>query len=105
MGALPDGPAAVEGKDGLILPDYLRREDIPIDVLIFAQMWQGEPIRFVRHGNGGWEWQYDHRWAAAHRRKLHSFLRFQDGSGAVWDWLSAHKDLVITSNNFLHIWG
>ena len=105
MGALPDGTVAAEGKDGLILPDYLERRDIPADVLTLARIWRGKPIRFVRDGNGGWEWRYDHRWAAAHPDDMQAFMSFQSESAAIWDWLSGHRDYQITSRNFLFIWG
>lgn len=105
MGALPDGTVAAEGEDGLILPDYLERRDIPADVLTLARLWRGKPIRFVRDGNGGWEWRYDHRWAAAHPDDMQAFMSFQSESDAIWDWLSEHRDYEITSRNFLSIWG
>ena len=105
VGALSYGAVAVEGGDGLLLPDYLEGKDIPADVLAFARLWQGKPIRFVREGNGGWEWQYDYKWAAAYPDAMQSFLHFQDKSEAVWDWLSGHRDNEITSRHFLFIWG
>lgn len=105
MGALPDGTVAAEGEDSLILPDYLERRDIPADVLTLARIWRGKPIRFVRDGNGGWEWRYDHRWAAAHPDDMQAFMSFQSESAAIWDWLSGHRDYEITSRNFLFIWG
>ena len=105
MGALPDGTVAAEGEDSLILPDYLERRDIPTDVLTLARIWRGKPIRFVRDGNGGWEWRYDHRWAAAHPDDMQAFMSFQSESAAIWDWLSGHRDYEITSRNFLCIWG
>ena len=105
MGALPDGTVAAEGEDSLILPDYLERRDIPADVLTLARIWRGKPIRFVRDGNGGWEWRYNHRWAAAHPDDMQAFMSFQSESAAIWDWLSGHRDYEITSRNFLFIWG
>lgn len=101
----PDGTVAAEGEDSLILPDYLERRDIPADVLTLARIWRGKPIRFVRDGNGGWEWRYDHRWAAAHPDDMQAFMSFQSESAAIWDWLSGHRDYEITSRNFLFIWG
>ena len=65
----------------------------------------GAAIRFVRDGNGGWEWRYDHRWAAAHPDDMQAFMSFQSESAAIWDWLSGHRDYEITSRNFLSIWG
>lgn len=105
VGALSDGNAVVGGEDGLSLPDYLPRSAIPADVLSFARLWRGKPIRFVRDGNGGWEWRYDHRWAAAHPDDMQTFMSFQNESDAIWDWLSGHRDYEITSRNFLFIWG
>lgn len=54
---------------------------------------------------GGWEWQYSHRWAAAHPDDMQAFLHLQESSESIWDWLSGHKDSEITSRNFLFIWG
>ena len=55
-----------------------REGDIPADVLTLARIWRGKPIRFVPStGNGGWEWRYDHRWAAAHPDDMQAFMSFQ----------------------------
>ena len=104
LGALSDGNAVVGGEDDFFLPDYLSRSQIPADVLSLARIWQGKPIRFVRM-KGGWEWQYSHRWAAAHPEEMQAFLHLQESSESIWDWLSGHKDSEITSRNFLFIWG
>ena len=51
MGALPDGTVAAEGKDSLILPDYLERRDIPADVLTLVRIWRGKMC--IRDSTGG----------------------------------------------------
>lgn len=94
---------AAKGKDGLILPDYLERRDIPADVLTLGPDLARQAYPFVRDGNGGWEWRYDHRWAAAHPDDMQAFMSFQSESAAIWDWLSGHRDYEITSRNFLFI--
>ena len=54
---------------------------------------------------GGFEWSYSHSWAKQNRDQFEAFWRFQDGSDALWDWLSAHVAAEIGAHNLLKIWG
>lgn len=86
------------------MPAYLAVSDIPSDVLRAWELWQGLPVRFIKEG-GGFKWLYSHTWAKDHRDQFEAFWRFQDGSDALWDWLSAHVSVEIGSHNLLKIWG
>ena len=87
------------------MPDYLRPEDVPEDVRRAWHLWQGVPVLFVKLEEGGFEWSYSHSWAKQNRDQFEAFWRFQDGSDALWDWLSAHVAAEIGAHNLLKIWG
>ena len=87
------------------MPDYLRPEDVPEDVRRAWHLWQGVPVLFVKLEEGGFEWSYSHSWAKHNRDQFEAFWRFQDGSDALWDWLSAHVAAEIGAHNLLKIWG
>ena len=100
--------ASVEPADErllAILPKYLRLEEVPEDVRRAWHLWQGVPVLFVKLEEGGFEWSYSHSWAKRHRNQFEAFWRFQDGSDALWDWLSAHVSAEIGAHNLLKIWG
>ena len=121
-GRSPESPASLRKKEGgsercttspgladtrflAAMPDYLRPEDVPEDVRRAWQLWQGVPVLFVKLEEGGFEWSYSHSWAKRHRDQFEAFWRFQDGSDALWDWLSAHVAAEIGAHNLLKIWG
>ena len=62
-------------------------------------------VLFVKLEEGGFEWSYSHSWAKQNRDQFEAFWRFQDGSDALWDWLSAHVAAEIGAHNLLKIWG
>lgn len=105
----PDGCAAraEEADAGLMaaLPEYLRPEDVPPDVLRVWDLWQGVPALFVKIEGGGFEWRYSHSWKKAHPKEFEAFWRFQDHSDALWDWMSAHIATEIGGHNLLNLWG
>lgn len=121
-GRSPESPASLREKEGgpercttspgladtrflAAMPDYLRPEDVPEDVRRAWHLWQGVPVLFVKLEEGGFEWSYSHSWAKRHRDQFEAFWRFQDGSDALWDWLSAHVAAEIGAHNLLKIWG
>ena len=86
------------------MPAYLAVNDVHEDVLRAWELWQGLPVRFIKE-DGGFRWLYSHTWAKRHRDQFEAFWRFQDGSDALWDWLSAHVAAEIGAHNLLKIWG
>jgi len=81
--------------------------EIPPDVLRFAEMWKGKPITYthMKDENGnctGWSWDYNRQWAKDHGEELQEFLRFENQSPDVWEWLSVNPAEKITSQNFLY---
>ena len=121
-GRSPESPASLRKKEGgpercttspgladtrflAAMPDYLRPEDVPEDVRRAWHLWQGVPVLFVKLEEGGFEWSYSHSWAKQNRDQFEAFWRFQDGSDALWDWLSAHVAAEIGAHNLLKIWG
>lgn len=86
------------------MPAYLAVNDVPPDVLHAWALWQGLPVRFIKE-DGGFRWLYSHSWVKRHRDQFEAFWRFQDGSDALWDWLSAHVAAEIGAHNLLKIWG
>ena len=87
------------------LPEYLRPEEVPQDVRRAWDLWQGVPVLFVKLEGGGFEWRYSHSWKKAHPEAFEAFWRFQDGSDALWDWMSAHSATEIGVHNLLNLWG
>ena len=88
----PEGPwANIPGDDVSALPP---------EVLAFHAAWQGLPVRFAKVG-GGFEWQFPHSWAALNRDTLHSLLQQADATPALWDFLFAHPEAVVTPRNML----
>ena len=80
------------------MPAYLAVNDVPPDVLHAWALWQGLPVRFIKEdGDSGS--RTAHSWAKRHRDQFEAFWRFQDGSDALWDWLSAHVAAEIGAHN------
>ena len=76
----------------------------PHTVIELAKFWRGKPVEFRKTGDGGCGWHFDPDWAAKYPQSLHDFLTM-GGSDDVWKWLDEHVADVVTSRNFLFIWG
>lgn len=92
------------------LPAGIPLDLLPLDVARAYLLWRGIPVTFgkFRDANGdnvGFSWDYDHAWRRKHPERFETFWRFQDKSSALWEWMSDHPALKITSQNLLHIWG
>ncbi len=92
------------------LPPGLPLDLVPTDVARAYLLWRGIPVCFskFRDANGdsvGFSWDYDHAWQRKHPERFETFWSFQDKSPVLWQWMSDHPALKITSKNLLHIWG
>ncbi len=92
------------------LPPGLSPDLVPADVARAYLLWRGIPASFTKFrdadGNSvGFSWDYDHAWRRKHPERFEAFWRFQDKSSALWEWMSDHPAMKITSQNLLHIWG
>ena len=92
------------------LPPGLPLDLVPTDVARAYLLWRGIPVCFSKFhdANGdsvGFSWDYDHAWRRKHPERFEAFWRFQDKSSALWEWMSDHPTMKITSQNLLHIWG
>jgi len=94
-------PAAV--KPVRPWPEYFGDWMPPAAVVELAEFWPGKPLEFRKEGDGG-GWRYDPDWAASYPQSLHDFLTMAEASD-VWRWLDEHAADVVTSRNFLFIWG
>lgn len=120
VGASVDGASSSEGQEtqtaplllssSLPLPDYFPLENIPANVLFFARLLQGKPVRFIWYADkkgqrtGGYEWWWDNAWGRAHWSELGE-IQHAAGEPTVWQWLVDHQENVITANNFLFLLG
>jgi hypothetical protein len=94
----------VEKKPVRPWPEYFDDWMPPVAVVELAKFWRGKPIEFRKQSDGGGGWVYDPRWGSKYPTVLHDFLRLGE-SDDVWKWLEEHAADVITSRNFLFIWG
>lgn len=92
------------------LPPGLPLDRVPADVARAYLLWRGIPVNFTKFrdadGNSvGFSWDYDDAWRRKHSERFEAFWRFQNGSDVLWEWMSDHPAMKITSQNLLHIWG
>lgn len=92
------------------LPSNLPLDLVPEDVARAYLLWRGAPVTFskFRDENGdsvGFSWDRDYTWCRKNSDRFEAFWRFQDGSPVLWQWMSDHPEMKITSENLLHIWG
>lgn len=92
------------------LPSYLLLDLVPEDVARAYLLWRGIPATFTkfRDDNGdstGFLWDRDYTWCRKNPERFEAFWRFQQHSPVLWQWMSDHPELKITSQNLLHIWG
>lgn len=92
------------------LPSYLPLDLVPEDVALAYLLWRGIPATFTkfRDDNGdstGFLWDRDYTWCRKNPERFEAFWRFQQHSPVLWQWMSDHPELKITSQNLLHIWG
>ena len=92
------------------LPSYLPLDLVPEDVARAYLLWRGAPVTFskFRDENGdslGFSWDRDYTWCRKNSDRFEAFWRFQNGSPVLWQWMSDHPEMKITSENLLHIWG
>lgn len=92
------------------LPSSLPLGLVPEDVARAYLLWRGAPVTFskFRDENGdstGFSWDHDYTWCRKNPARFESFWQFQNGSPVLWQWMSDHPDMEITSQNLLHIWG
>lgn len=85
-------------------PDYLGDWMPPAVVIELAKFWRGKPVEFRKSADGGGGWVFDPAWAVKYPQSVHDFLTMGE-SDDVWRWLDEHVAGVITSRNFLFIWG
>lgn len=85
-------------------PEYFADWMPPASVVELAKFWRGKPVEFQKTPDGGGAWRFDPDWAARYPVAMHDFLTMGE-SGDVWRWLDEHAADVITSRNFLFIWG
>ncbi|MDO9584772.1 MAG: primase-helicase zinc-binding domain-containing protein [Desulfomicrobium sp.] len=76
----------------------------PAVIVELAKFWRGKPVEFRKDADGGSGWRFDPDWAVKYPQSVHDFLTMGD-SADVWRWLDEHEADVITSRNFLFIWG
>ena len=92
------------------LPPSLPLAAVPVDVARAWLLWRGIPATFIkfRDANGdsvGFSWERDVKWCRKHAARFEAFWSFQDSSPVLWQWMSDHPEMEITSENLLHIWG
>lgn len=92
------------------LPSYLPLDLVPEDVARAYLLWRGIPAAFTkfRDENGdstGFSWDRDYTWCRKNPTCFEAFWQFQNGSSVLWQWMSDHPDMEITSRNLLYIWG
>ncbi len=92
------------------LPSYLPLDLVPEDVARAYLLWRGAPITFskFRDENGdstGFSWDRDYTWCHKNSDRFEAFWRHQNASSVLWQWMSDHPEMKITSENLLHIWG
>ncbi len=92
------------------LPADMPLDLLPLDVARAYLLWRGIPASFSKFRNAdgdsvGFSWDYDDAWRRKHSERFEAFWRFQDKSPALWEWMSDHPAMTITSQNLLHIWG
>lgn len=92
------------------LPSYLPLDLVPEDVARAYLLWRGAPVSFTKFldENGdstGFSWNRDYTWCRKNSERFEAFWRFQNASKVLWQWMSDHPEMKITSENLLHIWG
>lgn len=92
------------------LPSYLPLDLVPEDVARAYLLWRGAPVTFTKfrdeHGDStGFSWDRDYTWCRKNAERFEVFWRFQNTSSVLWQWMSDHAEMKITSENLLHIWG
>lgn len=81
-------------------PEYFGAWMPAASVVALAKFWRGKPIEY-RKGGGWW---CDPKWGRYYPQAWHDFLTLAQADD-VWRWMSEHEADVITSRNFLYIWG
>lgn len=92
------------------LPAGMPLDLLPLDVARAYLLWRGIPATFIKLHNErgdstGFSWERDYTWCRKNSERFETFWSFQDKSPVLWQWMSDHPALKITSQNLLHIWG